>query len=76
MDGYIATRKIRDELSRKDLPIIAMTANAMKGDREKVLAAGMNDHIAKPIHPDTMFLTMAKWIRRTAPEAADLHRQN
>lgn len=48
MDGYEATCKIRTQEHFKDLPIIAMTANAMKGDREKALAAGMNDHIAKP----------------------------
>jgi CheY-like chemotaxis protein len=39
-----------------------MTANAMVGDREKALDAGMNDHIAKPIDPDEMYKTMAKWI--------------
>jgi HPt (histidine-containing phosphotransfer) domain-containing protein len=44
--------------------VIAMTANAMVGDREKVLAAGMNDHIAKPIKVDEMFATLARWVRR------------
>lgn len=64
MDGYTATIKIRQQEQFKTLPIIAMTANAMKQDIEKVLEIGMNDHIAKPIHPDTMLLTMAKWISR------------
>jgi PAS domain S-box-containing protein len=63
MDGYEATRRIRQQGKFKNLPILAMTANAMKGDREKVLEVGMNDHIAKPIMPDTMFLTMARWIK-------------
>ncbi len=69
MNGYEATRRIRRirRIRRqdkfKDLPILAMTANAMKGDREKVLAVGMNDHIAKPVNPSIMFATMAKWIK-------------
>ncbi len=62
MDGYEATRQIREQKKFKDLPIIALTANAMKGDREKVLAVGMDDHIAKPVNPDLMLITMAKWI--------------
>lgn len=62
MDGYEATRKIRLQNKFVDLPIIAMTANAMKGDREKVLEAGMNDHIAKPVDPAIMFSTMASWL--------------
>jgi len=62
MDGYEATRKIREQRKFKNLPVIAMTANAMVGDREKALDAGMNDHIAKPIDPDEMYKTMAKWI--------------
>jgi CheY-like chemotaxis protein len=41
-----------------------MTANAMVGDREKVLDAGMNDHIAKPIRVDELFATLARWIRK------------
>nr|MDJ0864239.1 response regulator [Gammaproteobacteria bacterium] len=62
MDGYFATREIRKQDRFRDLPVIAMTANAMAGDREKVLEAGMNDHIAKPINVRDMFTTMAKWI--------------
>lgn len=62
MDGYEATRKIRAQEKFRNLPVIAITANAMVGDREKALDVGMNDHIAKPIDPDNMFMTMAKWI--------------
>lgn len=47
----------------KDLPIIAMTANAMAGDKEKVIEAGMWDHIAKPLNVGEMFNTIAKWIK-------------
>ena len=66
MDGYDATREIRKNPDFKDLPIIAMTANAMVGDKEKVLEAGMWDHIAKPLNVSAMFTTMAKWIRPAA----------
>ncbi len=63
MDGYTATREIRKRPAFAELPIIAMTANAMAGDREKVLEAGMNDHIAKPLDVRKMFQTIALWIR-------------
>ncbi|MAZ89372.1 MAG: hypothetical protein CL693_17210 [Cellvibrionaceae bacterium] len=62
MDGYEATRAIRQNVKYKELPILAMTANAMVGDREKVLAAGMNDHIPKPIQKYELFNSMARWI--------------
>ncbi|WP_413283810.1 response regulator [Vibrio sp. MA40-2] len=62
MDGYTATKKIRQQHHLAVLPIIAMTANAMVGDKQKVLDVGMNDHISKPIDVDGMFITMAKWI--------------
>ncbi|NOR51378.1 MAG: response regulator [Gammaproteobacteria bacterium] len=65
MDGYSATQEIRKLPQFKDLPIIAMTASVMKGDREKAEAAGMNDHIAKPLDVDEMFITMARWISPT-----------
>jgi signal transduction histidine kinase/CheY-like chemotaxis protein len=61
LDGFEATRKIRTQLDNKSLPIIAMTANAMSSDKEKCLAAGMNDHIAKPIHLGQLLKTMAHW---------------
>mgnify|MGYP002700082621 FL=1 len=60
MDGFTATKIIREKGST--IPIIAMTANAMVSDKEKVLASGMNDHITKPINVNTMFSTIAKWV--------------
>jgi len=63
MDGYTATREIRKNPVYKDLAVIAMTANAMAGDKEKVLQAGMWDHIAKPLNVAEMFATLAKWIK-------------
>ncbi|MES9903610.1 MAG: response regulator, partial [Sedimenticola sp.] len=70
MDGYTAARKLRLLERFKNLPILAMTANAMAGDREMVLDAGMNDHIPKPINVNEVFHTMAKWITPSHPEAA------
>ena len=62
MDGYTATREIRKDDRFKDIPVVAMTANAMAGDREKALAAGMNDHVAKPIDVRELFGVLARWI--------------
>ncbi len=76
MDGYEATREIRKTEDRgqrtedgkgkpatRNIPIIAMTANTMAGDREKCLEAGMNDHVGKPVNPRELFSTMTKWIQ-------------
>jgi CheY-like chemotaxis protein len=63
MDGYEAAQAIRAQPQWARLPIIAMTANAMAGDRAKAIAAGMNDHIAKLIVIDVMFETLARWVR-------------
>jgi len=63
MDGYEATRTIRKLPEYKDLPIIAMTAHAMAGDREKSLEAGMNDHVTKPIDPEILYRTLATWVK-------------
>lgn len=63
MDGYTATRKIREDKRLKDLPVIAMTANVMIGDREKSIQSGMNDHIGKPIRVEELLLAMDKWIK-------------
>jgi CheY-like chemotaxis protein len=64
MDGYEATIAIRADASIARLPIIAMTANVMSGDRDRALASGMDDHIAKPIDIDAMFATLARWAPR------------
>jgi len=69
MDGYEATRAIRQNPEFADIPIIAMTANVMAGDREKCLEAGMNDHVAKPIEPDKLFKTLVQWIAPRDSEA-------
>ncbi|MEZ9891935.1 PAS domain S-box protein [Vibrio lentus] len=65
MDGYTATRLIRENGKNRDLPIIAMTANAMSGDKEKCLAAGMNDHLPKPINPQDVYNTLTQWVTPT-----------
>ncbi|CAN5273267.1 hypothetical protein BH11PSE9_BH11PSE9_15050 [soil metagenome] len=72
LDGYEATREIRRRPQWAELPIIAMTANAMSGDQRKAQEAGMNDHIAKPIDVDAMFEVIARWLdtRRAANLAA------
>ena len=62
MDGYEATGALRQDNRFQNLPVIAMTANAMLGDQEKCLAAGMNAYISKPIKVMEMFATMAQWI--------------
>jgi CheY-like chemotaxis protein len=61
MDGQEASRKLR-ESGYADVPIVAMTANAMKGDREMCLAAGMNDYVTKPIKREQVFEMIAKYV--------------
>ena len=60
MDGMEATRHIREIFPINELPIIAMTANAMRGDRERYMAAGMNEYIAKPIHYEALYDTLIR----------------
>lgn len=62
MDGYAAARIISQNASLKHIPIIAMTANMLKGDREKSLAAGMCDHLGKPLRINDLFTVLLKWI--------------
>ena len=70
MDGITATIELRRQPQFADLPIVAMTANAMQQDREKCLQAGMNDHIPKPIDPDTLWRTLLHWIKPAAVTAS------
>ena len=65
MDGYQASRKLREKDEYKNLPIIAMTANAMKGDREKCLSAGMSDYISKPFEHEIIEEKLLKWLSIT-----------
>ncbi len=62
MDGYSATQHIRQDMRWQALPIIAMTASAMATDREQALAAGMNDHVPKPLNIEQMFNTLRRWL--------------
>ena len=66
MDGITATQCLRGFLDSKTLPIVAMTANAMKADRERCLAAGMNGFVTKPINPEELWRSLVTWI---APRA-------
>ena len=68
MDGLEATRRIREEEREGDghLPVVAMTANAMEGDRDRCLAAGMDDYISKPVHARELYGLIARW-RRPGP---------
>jgi signal transduction histidine kinase/CheY-like chemotaxis protein len=68
MDGLEATRRLRLQNRFVHLPIIALTASALSGDRERCLAVGMNDYISKPIYPETLYRTLLRWhSRRNAP---------
>ncbi|MFV0448213.1 MAG: PAS domain S-box protein [Vibrio sp.] len=62
MDGYQATQAIRQDSAFAQLPVIAMTANTMAGDKEACLAVGMDDHIAKPIEVNVLYQTLAKYL--------------
>jgi CheY-like chemotaxis protein len=63
MDGYETMRAIRKMVEFRALPIVAVTAKAMKGDREKTIEAGAWDYLAKPVEPDRMLAVLRAWLR-------------
>ena len=64
MDGYETMREIRNQPHLRTLPILALTAKAMKGDREKCLQAGASDYIAKPVNTDQLLSLLRVWLYR------------
>ncbi len=77
MDGLTATLEIRKDERFKELPVVAMTANAMQADRNRCLAAGMNDHVAKPIEPENLWRALLRWIKpqHAIPAVAPVQQQ-
>ena len=64
MDGYETIQGIRQNKTFRRLPIVALTAKAMKGDREKCMEAGASDYLAKPVHTDQLLSTVRMWLHR------------
>ena len=67
MDGYEATQLLRKQWTADRLPIIAMTAHAMREEQERCLAGGMNEHLAKPVKPDQLYACLMRWFRPDFP---------
>jgi len=74
LDGLAATRAIRQLPGWQDRPILAMTANAFEEDRQACAAAGMNDFVAKPVSPETLYATLLKWLPAAPVPVATVHR--
>ena len=75
MDGYTTTQLIRTELKLKKVPIIAVTAHVLAGEREKVLASGMNDYLTKPVRYEELITALQRHLPADAPVLEDLSGQ-
>ncbi|NVM20342.1 MAG: response regulator [Desulfobacterales bacterium] len=64
LSGYEATRQIKDTEGLQDVPIIALTAKAMKGERDEILASGFDDYLSKPVHPDELVKKVEEWLEK------------
>ncbi|MGB5062235.1 MAG: ATP-binding protein [Candidatus Competibacter sp.] len=75
LDGYEATRRLRADPRHAELPVIAMTANVLAGERERCLATGMNDYLTKPIDVPSLYRMLLHWIKKAAatPEQPAIH---
>jgi CheY-like chemotaxis protein len=73
MDGFTATRLLRRDPRLQKFPIIAMTAHALVEERQRCLDAGMNDHVSKPIDPDTLFATLLRWAKPRPKQTIEPH---
>ena len=71
MDGVTATEILRRDPKHKNLPVVAMTANVMREDRERCFAAGMNDYVSKPIEPEALWAVLARWLKSDVPATAE-----
>jgi two-component system, sensor histidine kinase and response regulator len=80
LDGYAATLLMRKQWPAEQLPIIAMTAHAMKEERERCLLLGMNDHLAKPVCHDELYACLIRWVRpgfsSDSPEPEQMHQKS
>lgn len=69
MNGVEATRALRADSLNRDTPVVAMTANAYEEDRQLCFAAGMNEHLSKPVQPEILYQTLLHWLSRRQPES-------
>ena len=64
MDGFEVVARLKQHAKTRSIPVIALTAHAMKGDREKILNAGCDEYVSKPVEPETLLKCVQKWLKR------------